>query len=186
MTLDDIAGYFDVVATYKVRMHFPTFVGATRRDAAMEQGPDSDQVFLPLERERTNDVSGVFDFFATTVFSTVNPGLATTLTEEGLTPAEVCEVTEKVYSVPFVSPATTHVVEVVVHTIEFFESVTTYVTGKALVTAAHASVTDLLATVELTAVGTSGTTGSIGPTGAPVIVSALLAPAVFDATIENV
>lgn len=61
-----------------------------------------------------------------------------------------------------------------------------------LLIAAHVNVTDLLATLADIATGADGmlrigvVTGSIGPTGVPVIVNALLVPAEFEATIEKV
>jgi hypothetical protein len=69
VTFVDIAGYFDVFATFSVKTHFVALEIATRRPDEMEHGPDSDQVLFPVE--------GVLDFFATTVFSTVNPGRTT-------------------------------------------------------------------------------------------------------------
>ena len=77
MTFVDIAGYFDVFATFNVTTHFVVFAGATKRPDAMEHEPVSDHVFLPVEIDRTIQVNGVFDLFATTVFRTVNPGLTT-------------------------------------------------------------------------------------------------------------
>ena len=77
VTFVDIAGYFDVFATFSVTTHFVALDGATKRPETMEHDPDSDQVFFPVEIDFTNHVNGVFDFFATTVFRTVNPGLTT-------------------------------------------------------------------------------------------------------------
>lgn len=77
MTFVDIAGYFDVFATFNVSTHFVVFAGATKRPDAREHEPVSDHVFLPVEIDVTNKVNFVFDFFATTVFRTVNPGLTT-------------------------------------------------------------------------------------------------------------
>ncbi len=82
MTFVDIAGYFDVFATFSVTTHFVAFEIATRRPDEMEHGPDSDQVLFPVEIDFTNHVKGVLDFFATTVFSTVNPGRTTIGCEE--------------------------------------------------------------------------------------------------------
>lgn len=65
MTLVDIAGYFDVFATFKVSLQDVTFDGATKREAEIEQSPVSDHVFLPLEIVLTKNDSGVFDFFTT-------------------------------------------------------------------------------------------------------------------------
>ena len=77
VTFVDIAGYFDVFATFNVRTHFPALVGATNREEEIEHGPDSDQVFLPLEMVFTSPVREVFDFFVTVVFRTLNPGRTT-------------------------------------------------------------------------------------------------------------
>ena len=187
MTLVDIAGYLDVFATLSVTTHFTDFVGATSRPALREHGPDSDHVFLPLEIERTNHVSGVLEFFATSVLRTVNPGRATTFTDGALLPADVCEEMMKEYSDPFARPDTVHVVAVVVHTAVPFAFVTLYVTGRVLETADQFKVTDLLATLAETSVGVEGTgETSTGPLGAPEIVTAVLAPAVLVATTENV
>ena len=84
-----MAGYLVVLATLSVITQVLFFVGATSRDDFIEHGPDSDQVFLPVETLRTKRVRSVFDFFATTVFKTVNPGRATIFVEELLVPAEV-------------------------------------------------------------------------------------------------
>ena len=187
MTLVDIAGNFDVFATFKVRTHFPDFEGATSRPALTEHGPDSVQVFLPVETDRTNHVSGVFDLFATTVFKTVNPGRATTVADGVLLPADVWEETTKEYSIPFTRPDTVQVVAVVVQTAVPFEPETMYVTRRLLDTAAHDNVTVLLAIAAVTSTGVVGIgTLSTGPLGEPVIVTAELAPAVFVATTENV
>lgn len=125
MTFVDIAGYFDVFAIFNVSTHFPALIGATKREEDMEHGPDSDHIFFPLEIVFTKNDKGVFDFFATVDFKTVKPGRATTFTDEGLLPADVCDTTEKVYSVPFVRPATVQDVAVVLQTIAPLESVTT-------------------------------------------------------------
>jgi len=125
VTLVDIAGYFDVFATFSVNLHVAAFAGATRRDETMEHGPDSDHIFLPLEMVFTNHVTGVFDFFAIVVFNTMKPGRTTTLTDEGLTPADVCDESEKEYSVPFVNPGTVQEVLEVVQTIAPLELATT-------------------------------------------------------------
>lgn len=86
VTLVDIAGYFFVFATFSPITHVPFFVGATRREALIEHGPDSDHVFFPVEILRTNHVSGVFDFRATAVLRIANPGRATTPTDALLIP----------------------------------------------------------------------------------------------------
>ena len=77
MTFVDIAGYFFVFATFSVTMHFVAFEIATSRPDEMEHGPDSDHVFFPVEIDFINHVNGVLDFFAITVFNTVNPGRTT-------------------------------------------------------------------------------------------------------------
>jgi hypothetical protein len=125
VTLVDIAGYFFVFATLKVITHEPFFEGATSRDALIVQGPDSDHVFVPVDRLRTNVLRSVFDFLDTTVFKTVNPGRATILDDASLIPEEVCAATAKEYSLPLTRPSTTHPVAVVVHTVTPREFVTT-------------------------------------------------------------
>lgn len=179
MTFVDIAGYFDVLATLRVRTHFAVLLGATNRDAEMEHSPDSDQDFFPFEIVFTKNDNGVLDFFDTFVFNTVNPGRATTFTEVVLLPADVCDTTENEYSVPLDNPATVHVVAAVVHTTIPLEFVTTYVTGNVLVTADHDSVTDLLATLAVIATGDTG-----GPCGMTVCEEAPF-PFAFEAITET-
>ena len=95
VTFVDIAGYFDVFAIFRVRTHLADFVGATNRPVLIEHRPLSDHVFLPLEIERTNHVRGVFDFFATVVFNTVNPGRTTSGCDDAaLIKPCACEATE--------------------------------------------------------------------------------------------
>lgn len=89
VTLVDIAGYFFVLATFSLITQVPFFVGATRREALIEQGPDSDHVFFPVEILRTNQDRGVFDFRATAVFRTRNPGRAAIPTDALLIPTAV-------------------------------------------------------------------------------------------------
>lgn len=89
MTFVDIAGYFDVFATFSVTTHLVALETATNRPDEMEHGPDSDHVFFPVEIDFTNHVNGVFDFFATTVFRTVKPGRARIFVEAALLPALV-------------------------------------------------------------------------------------------------
>jgi hypothetical protein len=125
VTLVDIAGYFFVFATFRVNTHVPFFDGATSRDALIAHGPDSDHVFVPVDTVRTNVLRSVFDFLATAVLRTVNPGRATILDDAALVPAVVCAATAKEYSLPLTRPSTTHSVAVVVHTVTPREFVTT-------------------------------------------------------------
>jgi hypothetical protein len=95
VTLVDIAGYFLVFATFNVMTHLPFFDGATRREALIEQGPDSDHVLFPVETVRMNDVRRVLDLRTTDVFRTMKPGLATIFFAVGLMPTVVCAATAK-------------------------------------------------------------------------------------------
>ena len=95
VTFVDIAGYFFVFATFSVTTHFVFLLGATSRPDVIAHGPDSDHVFFPVEIDFTNHVNGVFDFFATTVFSTLKPGLTTIGCEEdALSKPCDCDATE--------------------------------------------------------------------------------------------
>jgi hypothetical protein len=125
VTLVDIAGYFFVFATFSVITHVLFFVGATSRDALIEQGPDSDHVFFPVETVRMSVVRRVCDFLTTDVFRTVNPGRATIADEAELIPAVVCAATVKEYTRPLMRPPTTHSFAVVAHTVAPSEFVTT-------------------------------------------------------------
>jgi hypothetical protein len=125
VTLVDIAGYFLVFATFNVMTHLPFFDGATRREALIEQGPDSDHVLFPVETVRMNDVRRVLDLRTTDVFRTMKPGRATIAAVAGLVPTVVCAATAKEYSRPLTRPPTTHPVAVVVHTVAPRELVTT-------------------------------------------------------------
>ncbi len=205
VTLVDIAGYFFVLATFSLITQVPFFVGATRREALIEHGPDSDHVFFPVEILRTNHDKGVFDFFATAVFRTINPGRARIPSDALLIPTADCADTLNEYSLPFARPCTTQLVAVVVHTVTPSELVTTYVTGDELTTASHDNSTDRLRTDKVTIsggrgatsrtffVGTSGATGATGVTGAAGastavgVTVALAAPLPFtcDATTET-
>ncbi len=156
MTFVDIAGYFDVLATFSVTLQVVDRDGATKRLPTMEQAPVFVQVFFPVETDRMRLDRDVFDFLATVVFNTVKPGRADTFTDEGLLPADVCDETENEYSVPFVSPATVQVVAVVVHTVAPEDDDTTYVTVEELVTALHDNVTALLVTFAVNSVGAIG------------------------------
>jgi hypothetical protein len=97
VTFVDIAGYFDVFATFSVTTHLVALEIATNRPDEMEHGPDSDHVFFPVEIDFTNHVNGVFDFFATTVFRTVKPGRTTIgCDEDTLSTPCACDDTAKV------------------------------------------------------------------------------------------
>ena len=84
---------------------------------------------------------------------------------------------------------TVQVVAAVVHTVAPLEEVTTYVNGVVLETADQLRVTVLLATNAERSVGAEGDVGvgatSIGPLGAPLTVTAELAPAELVATTEK-
>lgn len=90
---------------------------------------------------------------------------------------------------PFVNPVTVQVVAKVVHTVAPLVNVTTYDRGVVFETAVQLSVTLLLATDAESPVGAEGFVGdgatSIGPLGAPLTVTAELAPAEFVATTEK-
>jgi hypothetical protein len=75
---------------------------------------------------------------------------------------------------PFFNPVTTHDVSVVVHVKFPGVEVTTYVTPIDVVIAGHATVTDLLPTVDIEVNGTSGT-----PSASPVAVVAVPVPYVL-------
>lgn len=197
MTCVDIAGNFEVFATFSVTLHAVDFVGATKREETMEHGPDSDHVFLPFETVLTNQDNGVFDFFATVVFITAKPGRTAIGAEDvALSTPAACDDTEYVYVAPFTSPVTTHVVEVVVQTVVPVDDVTTYVTGAVLVTADHVIVTDLLDTIADISVGATGATGATdtggatvttgGATGVTVVVLATPTPSALDPMTEIV
>jgi hypothetical protein len=160
VSLVDIAGCFFVFATFRVITHVLFFDGAINREALMEQGPDSDHVFLPVEILRTNPLRRVFEFLETTVFSTRNPGRAAMAGDAELVPSDVWAAT--------------------VQTLTPSEFVTRYVTGSALLTLFQENVSALLATTNDVAVGVAGGTGASGVTTA---LDAPL-PLAFEATVE--
>ena len=80
-----MAGYFLVLATFTVITHVVVFFGAINFVPLILHGPDSDQVFLPVERDDTYHDNGVLlPFFATTFF-TVKPGRAVVLIDAAVT-----------------------------------------------------------------------------------------------------
>jgi hypothetical protein len=180
VSLVDIAGCFFVFATFRVITHVLFFDGAINREALMEQGPDSDHVFLPLEILRTNPLRRVFEFLETTVFSTRNPGRAAMAGDAELVPSDVWAATVNKYSLPFTRPCTTQPVCTVVQTLTPSEFVTRYVTGSALLTLFQENVSALLATTNDVAVGVAGGTGASGVTTA----LAAPLPLAFEATVE--
>ena len=78
MTFVDIAGYFDVFATFSVILHVVFLFGASRYVLQITQEPVSDHVFFPVEIDFTNAVNEVLDLLFTAVFKTLNPGRTTT------------------------------------------------------------------------------------------------------------
>jgi hypothetical protein len=72
----DIAGYFFVFATFSTRRHEVDLLGALSFVPTMEQGPDSLQVFVPVEIDETIDNKEFIDPRFTTVFFIVKPGRA--------------------------------------------------------------------------------------------------------------
>ena len=75
-SLVDIAGYFPFFATFRVTVHEAEALGATNFDPTMEHGPDSLQVFFPVDTEERSPVRVVFELFFTDDFFTVKPGRA--------------------------------------------------------------------------------------------------------------
>ena len=71
-----IAGYLPFFATFRVTTHEAEALGALSFVPTIEQGPDSLQVFVPVDMDETSHDSGVFDFFFTTDCFTVKPGRA--------------------------------------------------------------------------------------------------------------
>jgi hypothetical protein len=71
-----MAGYLPFFATFKVTTHEAADLGAFSFVPTMEHGPDSLQVFFPVETDDMSQVSGEFEFFFTVDFFTVKPGRA--------------------------------------------------------------------------------------------------------------
>ena len=75
-TLVDMAGYLPFFATFRVTTHEAEALGAFSLVPIIEHGPDSLQVFLPVDNDETSQVSEVFEFLFTVDILTVNPGRA--------------------------------------------------------------------------------------------------------------
>lgn len=71
-----MAGYLPFFATFSVTTHEAEALGALSFVPTIEQGPDSLHVFFPVDMDETSRDSAVFEFFFTTEFSTVKPGVA--------------------------------------------------------------------------------------------------------------
>ena len=74
--LVDIAGYLPFFATFSVTTHEAEALGALSFVPTIEQGPDSLQVFVPVDMDETSHDSGVCEFLLTSDFCTVKPGRA--------------------------------------------------------------------------------------------------------------
>jgi hypothetical protein len=59
-----------------VTVHEAAALGATNFDPTIKQGPDSLQVFFPVDIEERSPVRVVFELFFTDDFFTVKPGRA--------------------------------------------------------------------------------------------------------------
>ena len=71
-----MAGNFPFFATFSVTTHEADALGAFSLVPRIEHGPDSLQVFLPVDNDETSQVSEVFEFLFTVDILTVNPGRA--------------------------------------------------------------------------------------------------------------
>ena len=71
-----MAGNFPFFATFRVTMQDAEVFGAFSLDPTIEHGPDSLQVFFPVDNDETSHVSGVVEPFLTIDFLTVKPGRA--------------------------------------------------------------------------------------------------------------
>ena len=71
-----MAGNFPFFATFSVTTHEAEALGAFSLVPIIEHGPDSLQVFLPVDNDETSQVSEVFEFLFTVDILTVNPGRA--------------------------------------------------------------------------------------------------------------
>jgi hypothetical protein len=79
-----MAGYVELLATFKITVHVALFAGATNRPAEMVHVPLLLQVFFPFDGVVTNRVNNVLDFLLTEVSKTVKPGRI----EDGATTAD--------------------------------------------------------------------------------------------------
>ena len=75
-SLVDMAGYLPFFATFRVTTHEAAALGAFSFVPTMEHGPDSLQLFFPVDTDDKSHDSGVIEFFFTTDFFTVKPGRA--------------------------------------------------------------------------------------------------------------
>jgi hypothetical protein len=179
VTRVDIAGYFLVFATLRERRHVVFLFGATSFPRTIAHGPDSFQVFLPVDtlvRRRDKDVD---DFFATSLFLMVNPGRAESDKDVSATcPVSDDELIAKSYFTPFTNPFTTQEVSAVRQTTVPLPEVTTYVIFAVDSTAPHDNEIDLFRDIDVADAGASsistGVTG--GSTGVPVTVTGALVP----------
>jgi len=71
-----MAGYLPLFATFSVTTHEAAALGALSFVPTMEQGPDSLQVFFPVDIDDKSHDKGVLEFFLTVDFFTVKPGRA--------------------------------------------------------------------------------------------------------------
>ena len=73
-TLVDISGYLPFFETFSVTTHEAEPFGAFSLVPTMAHGPDSLQVFFPVDNDETSDDKRVDDAFLTTDFFTIKPG----------------------------------------------------------------------------------------------------------------
>ena len=71
-----MAGNFPFFATFRVTTQDAEALGAFSLVPTIEHGPDSLQVFFPVDNDETSHVSGVVELFLTIDFLTVKPGRA--------------------------------------------------------------------------------------------------------------
>jgi hypothetical protein len=71
-----MAGYLPFFATFRVTTHEAEALGAFSFVPTTEHGPDSLQVFFPVDNDEMSQVSVVFEFLFTVDFFTVKPGRA--------------------------------------------------------------------------------------------------------------
>ena len=72
----DIAGYLPFFATFSVTTHEVAALGAFNFVPTIEQGPDSLQVFFPVDNDEMSHNNGVVEFFFTVDLFTMKPGRA--------------------------------------------------------------------------------------------------------------
>jgi hypothetical protein len=69
-----MAGYLPFFATFRVTTHEAAVLGAFSFVPTIEHGPDSLQVFVPVEIDEISHDNEELDPFFTSDFLTVNPG----------------------------------------------------------------------------------------------------------------